>query len=330
MLSVINSVRSRSSKLTHTMSCRLFSIFVISLLMTKLISAIKDVPSTCMFAVELLQILIILVGAWLAVRASIHPLIKLSREIQCLDPHNRLVRLDETGPLEIATTAAALNSMQERVASQLKEHMLLLATLSHDLQTPITRMRLRAEFMDESCEKDKLCHDLGEVEHLITEGVSYARTTHAASEAAQRIDLSAFLEALAYDYQDMGKPIQYRAVTKIVIDAQPYMLRRLLVNLIDNAIKYGGSAELETSMGANGALLIFILDRGPGIPSSELERVLQPFYRIPCDRVNGTQGSGLGLAIANQLASALGGRLELSARTGGGLCVQVTLKSVAH
>ncbi|WP_074749535.1 ATP-binding protein [Pseudomonas abietaniphila] len=295
-----------------------------------MLSAIKDVSSPCASAVEFLQVLLICGCAWLAVRASIRPLIKLSREIEYLDPQNRLIRLDETGPLEIANAAAALNAMQDRVAIHLKEHLLILATISHDLQTPITRMRLRTEFMDESCEKEKLCHDLGEIEHLITEGVSYACSAQASSENNHRVDLNAFLETLVFDYEDMGKPIQHRIVGKHVLHTQPYVLRRLLVNLIDNAIKYGGGAQLEADSQVPGVILICILDRGPGIPESELERVLQPFYRIPSDRQNGTKGSGLGLAIANQLACVLGGQLKLSARAGGGLCVQVTLKSLAH
>jgi signal transduction histidine kinase len=290
-----------------------------------MLSAIAGTSFPCVFAVASLQLGLIFFSAWFAVRASIRPLIKLAHDIECLDPKNRLVRLDETGPVEIAQAAAALNAMQDRVAGHLKEHMLILATMSHDLKAPITRMRLRVEFMDESCEKRKLCHDLGEVEHLITEGVSFVRDAHKTSEENHRIDLNAFLESLVFDYQDVGKPIEYGGTSKLAIDTQPYILRRLLVNLIDNAIKYGGAAQLEVENPTMGTVLISILDRGPGIPESELERVMQPFYRIPCDRGNGTQGSGLGLAIANQLACVLGGNLKLKERAGGGLCALLVL-----
>lgn len=323
--STIRGISGFSPSWSRTLSFRLSMIFLVSLILTHALAQMADLYSVCPPLIQVVQLILILAGTWFAVRMAIVPLISLARAVESLDPNTHVMRLDESGPTEVAQAAAALNAMQDRMVAYLKERMQILAAISHDLQTPITRMRLRAEFMDDSCEKDKLCHDLGEVEHLIREGVAYARNVHGASEKACRIDLKAFLDSLVYDYQDMGQPIRFCGADKVLIETQPHALRRLLVNLVDNAFKYGGSAEVNVQARACGQISINVLDRGPGIPEAELSRVLQPFYRIKCERNQGTPGTGLGLAIAQQLSCSIGGALVLSARQGGGLCAQITL-----
>ncbi|WP_256346505.1 sensor histidine kinase, partial [Pseudomonas tolaasii] len=197
------------------------------------------------------------------------------------------------------------------------------AAISHDLQTPITRMKLRAEFMEDCAERDKLWSDLSEMEHLVREGVAYARSVHGATEASHRIDLDAFLDSLVFDYQDMHKQVSLSGKSAVVLDTRPHALRRVLVNLVDNALKFAGSAELEVGSTPAGELSIKVLDRGPGIAEDELVQVMQPFYRVESSRNRGTGGTGLGLAIAQQLAVAVGGSLRLSNRVGGGLCAEV-------
>jgi signal transduction histidine kinase len=271
------------------------------------------------------QLALMLACTWLAVRIAIRPLTRLALAVETLDPNTHAVLLDETGPTEVAHAARAFNAMQARIAAYLKERMQLLAAISHDLQTPITRMKLRAEFMDDSTEKDKLWNDLGEMEHLVREGVAYARSVHGATEESRRTDLDSFLDSLVFDYQDMGKDVQLSGKTSAVIDTRPQALRRVLVNLTDNAVKFAGAAELQVQALADGSVSIQVMDRGPGLAQEELTKVMEPFYRVENSRNRSTGGTGLGLAIAQQLALAIGGTLTLSNREGGGLCAELRL-----
>lgn len=275
--------------------------------------------------VLVLQLALLLGCTWFAVRLAIRPLTRLARAVETLDPNTHPTPLDETGPTEVAHAAAAFNEMQKRIAEYLKERMQILAAISHDLQTPITRMKLRAEFMDDSADRDKLWNDLSEMEHLVREGVAYARSVHGATEASHRIHLDALLDSLVFDYQDMHKQVSLTGKSCAVLDTRPHALRRVLVNLVDNALKFAGSAELEVGATAGGELSIKVLDRGPGIAEDELMQVMQPFYRVENSRNRSTGGTGLGLAIAQQLAVAIGGSLTLSNRVGGGLCAEIRL-----
>lgn len=271
------------------------------------------------------QLALLLVCTWLAVRTAIRPLTRLSRAVDDLDPNGQGIRLDESGPTEVAYAAVAFNTMQQRIASYVKERMQLLAAISHDLQTPITRMKLRAEFMDEGVEKDKLWNDLSEMQHLVQEGVAYARSMESSSEASHRVDLDSFLDSLTFDYLDMGKDVQLGSTNGAVIDTRPHALRRVLVNLLDNALKFAGAARIEVLTQRDNRIAIQVLDRGPGIAEAELSEVLKPFYRVESSRNRETGGTGLGLAIAQQLTLAMGGTLRLYNREGGGLCAQVLL-----
>jgi len=276
--------------------------------------------------IVLLAQLVLLIGCtWLAVRIAVRPLTQLSHAVENLDPNAHSVHLDENGPAEVAHAAAAFNAMQARIATYLKERMQMLAAISHDLQTPITRMKLRAEFMDDCVEKDKLWQDLGEIEHLVREGVAYARSVHGSTEVSRRTSLDAFLDSLVFDYQDMDKDVHLTGKNGAVIDTRPHALRRVLVNLIDNALKFSGSAEIEVTTNTNSGISIKVMDRGPGIAEEELAQVMKPFYRVENSRNRNTGGTGLGLAIAQQLALALGGSLTLSNRQGGGLCAELEL-----
>ena len=279
-----------------------------------------DIPVALWLPVVLVLQLALLLGCtWMAVRLAIRPLSRLSRAVESLDPNARIQHLDESGPTEVAHAAVAFNAMQQRIADYLKERMQILAAISHDLQTPITRMKLRAEFMDDSIERDKLLSDLGEMEHLVREGVAYARSVHGSTEANCKLDLDAFVDSIVFDYQDVGKAVNRSGSYGSPIETRPHALRRVLINLLDNALKFSGAAELVVSAEANGNVSIKVLDRGPGISAEELREVLKPFYRVESSRNRDTGGTGLGLAIAQQLAIALGGSLNLSNRKGGGL-----------
>lgn len=270
------------------------------------------------------QLLLLVACCWLAVRQAIRPLADLANAADALDPNRTAPRLSEAGPSEVARAAGAFNAMRERIAQYLEERVQILAAISHDLQTPITRMKLRAEMADESVEKDKLMQDLGEIERLVKEGVAYARAAHGDAEAATRIDIGSFIESLAYDYQDTGKDVTVTRSAVGTVTVRPHALRRILTNLIDNALKFGGTAELSVAREGEG-MRISVLDRGPGIPEDQLEAVMQPFFRLEHSRSRDTGGTGLGLAIAQQLAQATGGSLKLRNREGGGLMAEVRI-----
>lgn len=261
--------------------------------------------------------------AWFAVRLVTRPLRQLAAAAENLGPDLKADLVPERGPAEVVHAAAAFNAMQQRIAGYLAERVQILAAISHDLQTPITRMRLRLDLMEESETQDKLYSDLRAMEHLVREGVAYARTLHGSAEALARVDVDALLDSMTGDYLDAGHAINVDGKIGVPILTRPQALRRILTNLLDNALKFGSEVDVAVLQKGQGSLAIAVRDRGPGIPEAELERVMQPFYRLETSRNRGTGGTGLGLAIAQQLAQALGGRLTLSNRQGGGL--QATL-----
>jgi len=275
--------------------------------------------------VFLLQMVLLVLCAWLAVRQTIRPLGTLAAAADALDPRRPGPALSETGPSEVAHAARAFNAMRERIAHYLEERVQILAAISHDLQTPITRMRLRADLADDSPEKDKLVSDLSEVERLVQEGIAYARSSHGNGEKASRIDLSSFIDSIAYDYLDTGKAVTVLGAVQGTIVTKPHALRRILTNFIDNALKFAGSAEIGVER-RDGCVVIMVLDRGPGVPEDRLEAAMQPFFRLEPSRNRETGGTGLGLAIAQQLAATIGGSVRIYNRVDGGLVAEVTLR----
>lgn len=271
------------------------------------------------------QLVLLILCSWVAMRLAIRPLLRFAGAAETLDPAARAVRLDEDGPAEVAYAATAFNAMRDRIARYLEERVQILAAISHDLQTPITRMKLRAEMSDDSPEKDRLIADLTEIELMVREGVAYARSAHGDAEPPVRIDVTSFVESIVFDYQDIGRPVRSLDNAQAVTITRPHALRRILANLIDNALKFAGEVEVQVGH-ADGAIVIAVRDRGPGIPDDQLNAVLQPFYRLEQSRSRDTGGTGLGLAIAHQLAQVIGGSLRLANRDGGGLSAEIVLR----
>ena len=271
------------------------------------------------------QMLLLLACAWFAVRQAIRPLGELAAAADALDPNAKSAPLSEAGPSEVAHAARAFNAMRERIAHYLEERVQILAAISHDLQTPITRMRLRADMADDTPEKDKLVSDLREIERLVQDGIAYARSAHSSGEKTARIDLASFIDSIAYDYQDTGKAVSVAGRIDGTASTRPHALRRILSNFIDNALKFAGAAEIEVERRDGGAVAITVLDRGPGIPEDMLAAAMQPFFRLEQSRSRETGGTGLGLAIAQQLAGTLSGSVRLYNRSGGGLAAEVVI-----
>ncbi|MEO6742857.1 MAG: ATP-binding protein [Caldimonas sp.] len=234
--------------------------------------------------------------------------------------------LDEMlGTREVRDAAVVFN----RMAGQIKQHFdargLMIAAISHDLRTPLTRMRMRLETSEvETTLRERCVADIREMNSLVDTVLEVFRSPGGASaNAPSRVDVSALAQALVDDLVEQGAPVTCHtepAVTQV----EPVALRRIVGNLVENAIRYGGSAAVEVAR-REGQVVIRIDDTGPGIPDDQLEAVLQPFHRLEGSRSRESGGTGLGLFIAKELAERQGGELRLSNREGGGLRAEVTL-----
>ena len=281
--------------------------------------------STTTVTLLCLQLLVLGLVTWLAVRAAVRPLRRLAVAADGLDLNRSARPLAEIGPTEVVRAARAFNAMRRRVAAHLAERLYILAAVSHDLRTPITRMRLRADLLGAGPLRDKLQADLIELDALVEEGVAYARSAQASAEAVRAIDLNALLDGLVCDYVDAGHPVRLKGSLAVPLRTRPLALKRIVTNLLDNAVKFSGAAELLIEQTQPDAIDIVVRDSGPGIPEGELGAVLQPFYRVEPSRNRDSGGTGLGLAIAQELAGALEGTLSLSNRASGGLEARLSL-----
>jgi signal transduction histidine kinase len=259
------------------------------------------------------------------VRQATRPLAQLARAADALGRDGQGEALTEDGPLEVARAAVAFNSMKRRISHYLSERMQLLAAISHDLQTPITRMRLRADLMDEAPLRDKFIGDLKAMQSLVQEGIAYARDGQGITEPLRLTDMNALLDSVVCDYSDAGSIVRLSGHCEKPFPTRPQTLRRIITNLVDNALKFGNEPELEFIREGEDRVAIVVRDKGPGIPASQMSAVLQPFYRIEGSRNRETGGTGLGLTIAQQLAHLLHGTLSMQNRSGGGLEVRVSL-----
>ncbi|HHS9625824.1 TPA: ATP-binding protein [Raoultella ornithinolytica] len=280
-------------------------------------------------AVLIVQFLLLLACAWYAVRQVVRPMTRFTRAIDALQPANSAPgMMAEQGPVEVQHAARAFNAMQTRIRDHLQERARILAAISHDLQTPITRMKLRLEMTDAPELRDKLLQDLDNMSRLVREGIAFARSAQPLEEKRQRLDLNAFLDSIALDYADVGRPVAFiPAEEGRVVLTQPQALRRIMTNLIDNGLKFAERVDIRLSYAMNGDPIIQVMDNGPGIPEASQEEVLQPFFRLENSRNRETGGTGLGLAIAAQLTSQMPGTLRLGNRPEGGLEAIIRLDS---
>ncbi|NEV61417.1 ATP-binding protein [Thiorhodococcus minor] len=226
-------------------------------------------------------------------------------------------RLREHGPREVRETIRAINLMQERLHKHLQDRSRLLAAVSHDLRTPITTLRLRAEYIEDADMRERTLATLEEMEAILSATLSFARD-EAADETTRSTDLAALVQSLVDDHADLGGDVAYEGPERLIARCRPVSLRRALSNLIDNAVKYGGRVRV-TLYAAEGGRVIQVDDDGPGIPDGDLEKVLEPFFRLEASRSRETGGTGLGLSVARTIVHAHGGSLRLSNRPEGGL-----------
>lgn len=229
-----------------------------------------------------------------------------------------------TGPPEIQDIIKAFNEMQSRIRRLINDRTQMLAAISHDLRTPITRLQLRAEYLKDTAQYDKAVADLNEMEKMISSILSFARD-YANTEVMERFDLNALLESLCDDLSDTGHAVTYDSSgERMPVLGRLLALKRAFTNMIENAVKYGDKAQVSIAP-HNETLQIKINDEGPGIPENEMEKVFSPFYRVDPSRSPETSGSGLGLAVARDIIRAHGGDIQLFNREPTGLSVVVTL-----
>lgn len=236
--------------------------------------------------------------------------------------------LPEEGPSEVATAARAFNQMADRIRRFVADRTQMLAAIGHDLRTPITRLRLRAEFMEDDEQRRKMLSDLDEMEQMIAATLAFARDD-AAAEPASAMDLAALCRTVTDEAADarpeMAEAVSYEGPERLVLRARPVALKRALANLVSNALAYGGAARLRLSPAEGGVVRLVVEDDGPGVPEAELEGVFTPFRRLEASRNRETGGTGLGLTITRNILRAHGGDVVLSNRRGGGLSALVTL-----
>ncbi len=272
----------------------------------------------------LFQFAAIVAASWVGARVLARPVQQLARGAGRLTQDVHAPPLDEQGgPNEAREAARAFNRMQQRIQTQLAQQARFLAAVSHDLRTPLTRMALRIERLDDADTSRRLRQDLAEMNALIDATLGYLREREGAVGPRQRVDIAALVQAVVDDAMELGQQVSCSGSAQ-PLAVYPAELRRALVNLIENAHRYGGGARVALT-DAPDKVVIDVDDDGPGIPPDELGRVMEPFYRIESSRSRATGGVGMGLAIAADAVARHGGELMLENRPEGGLRATVTL-----
>lgn len=251
------------------------------------------------------------------------PIRRFTEELRRFGADPRAAPILETGPLELRATITAFNRMQAQIRKFVDDRTAMLVAISHDLRTPLTKIRLRAEFIDDEDQRARLFRDVADLEAMADSALAFFKDDYREEEITA-FDFPGVLRTIVDDYSDRGAPVAYNGPDHVVFRGRPFALKRAITNLIDNAVKYGRLPEVELHCLAPRILLI-ISDRGPGIPPDALEQVFAPFYRLERSRNRMTGGVGLGLTSARAVVRGHGGDIMLCNRIGGGLQVEVTL-----
>lgn len=272
-----------------------------------------------------MALFIVAISIW-AVRRMTAPLATVAHAADRLGRDVNAPPLPESGTVEMKQAAQAFNAMQTRLRALIENRTRMLAGLSHDLRTPLTLLRLRAENVDNVEERDKMLATIAEMDAMIGATLNYARE-QAADEPRRPTDVTALVQSVTDDMADAGLDVTMTQSPPVSIDCQPAALKRGLTNLIENAVKYGQRARVSLAALPQ-TVEIAVEDDGPGIPEDQLAKVFEPFYRVEESRSRDTGGVGLGLAIARTVVEAQGGTLILSNRQPTGLRAVIALPGV--
>ena len=268
-----------------------------------------------------------LVAAWLvarfATRQLADPLQRFTSAVQRFGTDLNAPAIEIEGPREIRQAIIAYNTMQAKIQQFIAERTLMLASISHDLRAPLTRIRLRCEFIEDIDQQRKLIRDTDEMQSMINCALGFFRD-ESLREQTTTFDLSELLQTVIDDYSDQGIAVDFSGPPHLVYFGRPVSIKRMTANLLENAVKYARHPRIELINGKC-SICIEVSDEGPGIPDSELENVFVPFFRLEPSRNRDSGGVGLGLSSARAMARQHGGELLLRNRIGGGLTAQVEL-----
>jgi signal transduction histidine kinase len=282
----------------------------------------RPAPASLYFG-ALLSVVAVGIAAALVARRIGAPLAQLTKAAERLGFGDTKVKAPESGPEDVRRASAAFNAMAERLGRQMERQRHMLWALSHDLRTPITALRLRAELLDDDAARQKILNSLADMESLTEQALALARAG-ASEEARQNVDLAEIVRTLCGELEDLGINVRAVAPQAVFAECRPDEIVRALRNLAENAQKYAGGGEMHVRR-EDKAVVIEMLDDGPGIAEAELARVTDPFFRADEARSQGSDGVGLGLAIAQAIADSHGGKLLLSNRRPRGLSAKLIL-----
>ncbi|WP_460358355.1 MULTISPECIES: ATP-binding protein [unclassified Pseudomonas] len=261
--------------------------------------------------------------AWLATQQLAKPLQRFASAARRFGGDLRAPPIKVEGPDEIRQAIIAFNTMQAQIQHYISERTHMLASISHDLRAPLTRMRLRSEFMEDFDHQGKLIRDIEEMQSMINAALAFFRED-TQPEQSTAFDLSELLQTIIDDYRDQNIAIDFHGPAHLVYEGRPLGIKRVIVNLLENAEKYAQQPAIALSSDGY-SVCIDVSDNGPGIPEASLQRVFDPFFRLETSRNRETGGVGLGLSAARAIVREQGGELSLSNRSSGGLLARVEL-----
>jgi signal transduction histidine kinase len=271
----------------------------------------------------LVSSLAVAAAAVLSVRAQTRSLRALAEASERLGRGESVAPLATRGPSEVAAASRAFNTMQDRLGAYLRDRLRLLASISHDLRTPLTTLRLKAEFIEDAGVRDGIVATIDELTTICESSFAFSRA-EATTEATQNVDLTALVRDIAWEFTAVDKRVVAAPSPALVYPCRPVAIKRALRNLIENAVRYGGGARVRVENRRDG-VAILVEDDGPGLPAEQVEDAFQPFVRLEPSRSAETGGLGLGLAIARSIVKAHGGTLTLANRPEGGLRAEIAL-----
>ena len=274
---------------------------------------------------QTLVIFVVLFGLlYIVLRRITRPVAQLTNRVDAfaLNP-DKAVPVKPAGPQDIRRLIAAHNAMEARIASMLDEKDVMLGAIGHDLKTPLAALRVRIESVGDDRQRSRMAESIEDINHTLDDILSLARIGRNA-QAPERTNITALAQSVVDEFDDLGEPVELTDAPRIVGAIHVTWVKRALRNLISNAVRYGGGAEVSLS-DDDGAAVIVIRDNGPGIPDDRLAAMLEPFARGEASRNRSTGGAGLGLTLARAIAEQHGGSLTLSNRTSGGLRAELRL-----
>ena len=270
----------------------------------------------------ILYFIVLLPVLWIVRRIS-RPLQSLAQAVTSFMPGEELRPIDERGPADVRAVTTAFNALAQRVSAMLDEKDRMLGAIGHDLRTPLAALRVRIESVEDDDDRARMADTIDEMNRTLDDILSLARLGRP-SEAATEVDLAALVDAVVEDFVAIGSPVTLADSDRLTLRLRPSLMRRAIRNLIENAVKYGGSAAVRIEQTAE-RVAIIVADTGPGIPTNRMNDVFDAFTRLETSRNRDTGGAGLGLALARAIVREAGGDITLANRAEGGLEASIVL-----